>query len=84
MKPLILAELRNGPGTCGELTERLQRAGHNVVESMVHQALRSLVNSDLVEESKTDPVRNLTREFMIEGGTCVYELADGGVWKEVG
>jgi len=90
VKLLILAELRNGPGTVTEITERLQRQFSSVYETQVHTALRSLVDSGAVMthvkavDSYAFRDGDAARKSGREPGVFIYEIADGGIWKEVG
>lgn len=77
LRDLLRDELKNGPGTCSELTERLRLRGCDVVNTNVHRVLRRMADDDLVIESVTEIVRHLTRLQIEESGTITYELADG-------
>ena len=84
MKHLVIAELRNGPGTCTDIWERLTRSGIAVTDVQVHQALRALVDSGAVDVEVAEAALHMTGRDAAERGVVTYELADGGIWKEVG
>lgn len=75
MKPRILHELRNGPGTCTEITARLRSHGHSATELEVHRALRALVESGEVMSWSAIARKHMRRDRAEEGSTVHYELA---------
>ena len=76
IRALLIDELRNGPGTCIELAERLRERGNSVVDTSVHLALRHMADNDVVVETTADWVKNMTRAVCPEGGTITYELVE--------
>lgn len=84
MKSLLLAELRNGPGTCTDIWQRLTAAGVAASAVQVQQALQSLADSGIIAADESVPSRHMTRREALEGGIVTYSVADGGIWKEVG